>query len=62
MARRSPFYEGRYGPYVKHKKTNATLPKGMEIESVTLDQAQQWLAEKAASGKGKKKPAKKKSA
>lgn len=54
-------FDGRYGPYVKHKKTNATIPKNTEIESVTLEQAQQWLAEKAASGKkGKKKAAAKK--
>lgn len=49
--------DGRYGPYVNHKRTNATLPKGTEPESVTLEQALGWLAEKA----GKKKaPARKK--
>lgn len=32
-------FEGRYGPYVKHGKTNASLPKGMAIQDVTLEQA-----------------------
>jgi DNA topoisomerase-1 len=54
-------YEGKYGPYVKHKKINATIPKGTDIDSITMEQAQEWLAAKAASGKGgkKKAPAKK---
>ncbi|NVJ69862.1 MAG: type I DNA topoisomerase, partial [Alphaproteobacteria bacterium] len=47
--------DGRYGPYVNHKRTNATLPKDTEPESVTLEQALEWLEAKAA----KKKPAKK---
>jgi len=47
--------DGRYGPYVNHKRTNATLPKGTEPEAVTLEQALEWIAAKAA----KKKPAKK---
>ncbi|WP_420446993.1 type I DNA topoisomerase [Candidatus Palauibacter sp.] len=29
-------YKGRYGPYVKHGKTNASLPKGMEPDEVTV--------------------------
>jgi len=52
--------EGRYGPYVKWDKVNATLPKDIEPQSVTLEQALELIAEKAAKGgKGKKKPAKK---
>ncbi len=43
---------GRYGPYVKWGKVNATLPKGMEPEAVTLEEALALVAEKA--GKGKK--------
>ncbi len=57
--------DGRYGPYVKWGKINATLPKGMEPESVTLEQAVELIAEKAAKkGKGRRKkaPAKKKAA
>jgi len=53
--------EGRYGPYVKHKKTNATLPKDVEPGDVTMEQAVTLLAEKASKG-GKKKAAKKKPA
>lgn len=37
---------GRYGPYVKHKRTNVSLPKGTDPESVTLEQALQLLEEK----------------
>ena len=31
--------KGRYGPYVKWDKVNATLPKDMEPEAITLEQA-----------------------
>ena len=48
---------GRYGPYAKHGKVNATLPKGTEPEGVTLEDAVVLIAEKAA--KGGKKPARK---
>jgi DNA topoisomerase-1 len=50
--------EGRYGPYVKWEKVNATLPKGTDPQAVTLEQALPLIAEKAAKG-GKRKPAKK---
>ncbi len=53
---------GRYGPYVKHLKTNATLPKGTEPADLTMEDAVVLLAEKAAKGKPAKvakKPAKK---
>ena len=52
--------EGRYGPYVKWQKINATLPKELEPENITLEQALELIEAKAAAkGKGKKKPAKK---
>ena len=56
--------DGRYGPYVKWEKINATLPKDVEADAVTMDMAVALIAEKAAkSGKGKRKgPAKKKAA
>jgi DNA topoisomerase-1 len=38
---------GRYGPYVNHGKVNATLPKDVAPESVTLDQAVALLKARA---------------
>lgn len=45
---------GKYGPYVKWAKVNATLPKGVEPEAVTLDEALVLIAEKAGKSGGKK--------
>jgi DNA topoisomerase-1 len=42
--------DGRYGPYVKHGKLNASLPKGMSPDDITLDQALELLAARAARG------------
>lgn len=53
-------YEGKYGPYVKHHKTYASLPKDREVESVTLEEALRWLAEKEEKTGGRKKATKKK--
>jgi DNA topoisomerase I len=50
--------EGRYGPYVKWEKVNATLPKEVTPDTITLDQALELIAAKA----GKGKPAKAKAA
>jgi DNA topoisomerase-1 len=44
---------GRYGPYVRHGKINATIPKGIKPDAVTIEQAVDWLAAKAANGAGK---------
>jgi DNA topoisomerase-1 len=62
--------KGRFGPYAMHGKTIANLPRGMEMEAATLEQAVQLLAEKgkelpprnAKGGKGKAKPAARKTA
>ena len=42
--------DGRYGPYVTDGQTNASLPKGVAAESMTLDAALKLLAERAAKG------------
>lgn len=41
-------YDGRYGPYVKHDKTNASVPKGEEIDSLSLEAAVDLIARKKA--------------
>jgi DNA topoisomerase-1 len=41
---------GRYGPYVNHGKVNATLPRTLVPEAVTMDQAVALLSEKEAKG------------
>jgi DNA topoisomerase-1 len=47
--------DGRYGPYVKWDKINATLPKGIEPDQVTMEMAVELIAEKAAKkGKGRR--------
>ncbi len=46
-------YSGRYGPYVKHGKVNATLPDEKMINTVTLEEAIDLLAAKAGKGKAK---------
>lgn len=51
--------DGKYGPYVKHEKTNATLPKDAEIDKVTLEEAVALIAAREMQTGGKKKPAKK---
>ncbi|MBK8439833.1 MAG: type I DNA topoisomerase [Rhodobacter sp.] len=54
---------GRYGPYVKWEKVNATLPKELTPESVTLEEALVLIADKAAKGgKGGRKTAARKPA
>ncbi|MBS0201470.1 MAG: type I DNA topoisomerase [Planctomycetes bacterium] len=47
-------YEGRYGAYIKHGKTNATIPKERDPMTVTLEEAIPLLAERAARGPAKK--------
>ncbi len=54
--------DGRYGAYVTDGTTNATLPKTIDKDQLTLEEAAQLIDERAAKGpaKGKKKaPAKK---
>jgi DNA topoisomerase-1 len=51
--------DGRYGPYVTDGTINATVPRGVEPAEIDLDQAVELLAERAARGPAKKRPAKK---
>lgn len=39
-------YDGRYGPFVKHGKVNASLPKGTAADEVTLESALALLEKK----------------
>ncbi|MEE2788179.1 MAG: type I DNA topoisomerase [Myxococcota bacterium] len=45
--------DGRYGPYIKHKRTNVTLPETLKPDAVQLAEAVAMIAEKNAK-KGKK--------
>jgi DNA topoisomerase-1 len=55
--------EGKYGPYVKWEKVNATLPKDSDPEALTIQQAVDLITEKQAKkGTKRKAPAKKKAA
>ena len=53
--------DGRYGPYVKHGKINASLPRDMEPEALSLELAIELIAARAEKV-GAKKTAKKKKA
>ena len=46
---------GRYGPYLKHGKTNAPIPKTATADNVTLEAAVEALNARAAMGGGKPK-------
>ena len=39
---------GRYGPYVTDGEINATLPKDIQPEALTMEQARVLLQERAA--------------
>ena len=57
--------EGRYGAYVTDGETNATLPKSVDKDQLTLEEAAQLINARAAAGPAKKKgkkPAAKKAA
>jgi DNA topoisomerase I len=45
--------DGRFGPYVTDGETNASLRKGDDVESVTLQRAVELLAERRAAGPAK---------
>ena len=51
-------HKGRYGPYLKHGRLNASLPRSVESDAVTMEQAVEILNAQAAK-KGAKKTTKK---
>ncbi|MEH1805244.1 MAG: type I DNA topoisomerase [Nostoc sp.] len=51
-------YDGPYGPYIKHGKTNVSIPEGQTVEDVTLATALNLLAAKASTGKSTRKTSK----
>ncbi len=54
--------EGRFGPYVTDGTTNATLPKSVAPDALTLEEAAQLLDERAAKGPSAKKKTARKAA
>lgn len=48
---------GRFGPYVKHGKLNATIPNSVSPDAITIEEAIALLAARAAKGPRKRKPA-----
>ncbi len=54
-------FDGKYGPYVKWEKINATIPEDIPPAELTMAQAVHLIDERAAKS-GKKKPAAKKKA
>ncbi len=53
--------DGRFGPYVTDGTTNASLRRGDDVESLTVERASELLAERRAAGPStRKKPAAKK--
>ena len=53
--------DGRYGTYVTNGKINATLPKTISTDGITLEIAIQLIADKKATGPARKKRFKRKS-
>ena len=52
--------DGRFGPYVTDGETNASLRKGDDVESLTVERAAELLADRRARGPAPKRaPAKK---
>jgi len=53
--------DGKYGPYVKWEKVNATIPKETDPEALQMEQAVELITEREAKG-GKKRSTRKKKA
>ena len=55
-------YDGPYGSYIKHGKTNVSLPEGQSVEDITLSTALELLETKTKSAKATRKSSKSASA
>ena len=44
-------YKGRFGPYLKHGRTMATMPKGTDADALTIEDAIALIDARAAKGK-----------
>ena len=53
---------GRFGNYITDGETNATVPKGVELDDLTFETALELLADRAAKGPSKRKKASRKKA
>ncbi|MCC5666946.1 type I DNA topoisomerase [Nostoc sp. CHAB 5784] len=51
-------YDGPYGPYIKHGKTNVSIPEGQTVENITLPEALNLLSAKASTAKSTRKTSK----
>ena len=54
--------DGRFGPYVTDGETNATIPRGTNVDDVDFEAAVQLLADKRAKGPAKKRTTARKTA
>jgi DNA topoisomerase-1 len=46
-------FDGRYGPYVKHGELNASLPKGADPATFSIEEAVRLIEERGKAPKGK---------
>jgi DNA topoisomerase I len=51
-------YDGPYGAYIKHGKTNVSIPEGKTVEDMTMDIAVELLSSKASTSKSTRKTTK----
>ncbi|CDN16806.1 DNA topoisomerase I [Richelia intracellularis] len=51
-------YDGPYGPYIKHGKTNVSIPEGESVEKISVTTALELLASKASTKKTTRKKTK----
>ncbi|GMA35246.1 hypothetical protein GCM10025876_14500 [Demequina litorisediminis] len=54
--------DGRFGPYVTDGETNATIPRGEDVDGVDEARAFELIADKRAKGPAKKRTAARKPA